>query len=121
MNGEAKRRARKLAQAAIPLTTCEMCGKPATDRHHTNYSKPLEVIQLCRACHIQVEADVLREKGKHGAAMRWSGHTMLSECIKCGMQFTRSRARQKTCSRSCGNKRAWERRRGSIQSPKSRE
>lgn len=32
--------------------TCEDCHvKPADHRHHEDYSKPLEVVYLCRACH----------------------------------------------------------------------
>ena len=44
-------------------TTCAMCGcKPKPMRngrsgmefHHTNYNKPLVVLQICRRCHKQV-------------------------------------------------------------------
>lgn len=38
-----------------PAAHCEQCGKPAGDNpldgHHHDYSKPLEVIWLCRSCH----------------------------------------------------------------------
>jgi hypothetical protein len=30
---------------------CERCGKPRPDKHHEDYSKPLEVTYLCRSCH----------------------------------------------------------------------
>lgn len=40
------------ARDTIPLRECcEICGAKATDRHHPDYSKPLEVLHLCRACH----------------------------------------------------------------------
>jgi len=35
----------------MPLL-CEKCAeKPPADMHHEDYSKPLEVIWLCRGCH----------------------------------------------------------------------
>lgn len=33
---------------------CDMCGKEKkTECHHPDYSKPLEVIHLCKDCHIK--------------------------------------------------------------------
>lgn len=33
---------------------CSKCGKECVpDGHHENYSKPLEVVWLCRQCHIE--------------------------------------------------------------------
>lgn len=44
-------KANKLAKK-IPLSPfCEICGEIATTRHHADYSKPMEVIHLCAACH----------------------------------------------------------------------
>ena len=34
--------------------TCEVCGAPACDYHHEAYERPLDVIPLCRPCHIGV-------------------------------------------------------------------
>lgn len=34
-----------------PRDRCELCGDPATDRHHDDYLKPLEVRPMCRSCH----------------------------------------------------------------------
>lgn len=39
----------------VPAEHCQKCGCPsegrALDGHHEDYSKPLEVIWLCRSCH----------------------------------------------------------------------
>jgi hypothetical protein len=37
----------------IQPDACSKCGKlGSVDGHHPDYSKPLEVIWLCRACHV---------------------------------------------------------------------
>jgi ribosomal protein S27AE len=33
------------------INTCCDCGKDSVDAHHEDYTKPLEVIWLCRRCH----------------------------------------------------------------------
>jgi len=30
---------------------CQDCGKKATEKHHEDYSKPEEVVFLCKECH----------------------------------------------------------------------
>ena len=32
---------------------CEVCGDPKADKHHPDYSKPLEVVYLCRLHHVK--------------------------------------------------------------------
>ena len=46
-------------RGALPRVTtqfCFMCGKPAEQYHHPDYSKPLEVIPVCRSCHMRWHA-----------------------------------------------------------------
>ncbi len=36
---------------------CEKCGKMADHRHHEDYSKPLDVVYLCRKCHVDLHVE----------------------------------------------------------------
>lgn len=52
-----KKGARLLANLAqeygfISPKPCERCGSKSDHKHHEDYSKPLEVVWLCRRCHI---------------------------------------------------------------------
>lgn len=41
-----------VAGKLVAPQTCEMCGGPGLfEKHHDDYSKPLEVRWLCRVCH----------------------------------------------------------------------
>ena len=47
-----RQRARGLALKKIPLAErCQICGEKAYERHHIDYSKPLDVMFLCVKCH----------------------------------------------------------------------
>ena len=57
-----KERARQILSTAVyegrvtKPSACECCGEPTIKAllhgHHTDYSKPLEVVWLCRGCHV---------------------------------------------------------------------
>ena len=57
-NNPKKRNAQARAQNNIKIPKgqlCEICNKKkAVHRHHSNYSKPLEVIFLCIKCHVNL-------------------------------------------------------------------
>lgn len=35
---------------------CETCGEKDAEKHHPDYQRPLEVVWLCRACHLELHA-----------------------------------------------------------------
>jgi len=70
-----KNRAHRIVAKAVKsgeLTknqSCVKCGDGPTDAHHEDYSKPLEVIWLCRQCHVDLHA---AEKVEDLLALGWS-------------------------------------------------
>lgn len=49
-----KQKARNKARRNVPIPDifCQKCGlKPAKERHHSDYSNPLDVIFICKPCH----------------------------------------------------------------------
>lgn len=64
---------------------CEDCADPNTEMHHPDYSKPYDVVWLCRKCHLRRHADGRgAEPSKNpGAPVRrytWGGSTKCSRC-----------------------------------------
>jgi len=43
----------------IKKTDCANCGNIRSEAHHTDYTKPLEVIWLCRPCHLKIHNDTI--------------------------------------------------------------
>ena len=132
----------KRAGRAISMSgkKCAKCGSiRSLERHHEDYTKPLDVVILCHQCHMRLHYQLpkracrmcgkmfrpsrtrrnmlcgnptcLIELGKASAQKRWGLLNKESQCAYCGMTFIRKRPRQKTCGRSCGNKLAWEQKR----------
>lgn len=63
VSGEARKRmsARAMAnvavrRGAIKRQPCESCGAELAEKHHPDYTKPYDVIWLCRPCHMQKHA-----------------------------------------------------------------
>jgi len=43
-----------LSSGALVKGSCEICGDPSVDAHHTDYTRPLEVRWLCRRHHVRL-------------------------------------------------------------------
>lgn len=67
MNNSRNQKARYLTRLEIrtrrlPHPTelkCEQCNKQATEYHHKDYGKPLDVTPLCQKCHIETHGGVM--------------------------------------------------------------
>lgn len=56
---EKKNKCRSLAYSGLKSgklipQPCEKCGETKVEMHHEDYDKPLEVIWLCRICHMDL-------------------------------------------------------------------
>ncbi len=43
-----------LRKGKLKRKNCELCNSKFTDAHHKNYNKPLDIVWLCRRCHIYI-------------------------------------------------------------------
>lgn len=41
-----------IRRGKIVRMPCHVCGSPKAEGHHHDYSKPLDVVWLCRPCHM---------------------------------------------------------------------
>lgn len=85
-----KNTVRKQAQRAVPIMEkCEMCGATGVkmNRHHTDYTKPTEVMVLCTKCHAKVH---LKPR-------------FVAICAVCGKEFYPKDHKKirKICSQEC--------------------
>lgn len=62
-----KREARNSTNHAVRIgmlvaQPCEICGDPKTDKHHPDYSDPLNIVWLCRKHHAMEHVELRREQ-----------------------------------------------------------
>lgn len=50
----------------ISTQRCAGCGQQATEYHHPDYSRPLDVVPLCHSCHKRVHVSVLQDGASIG-------------------------------------------------------
>jgi hypothetical protein len=76
---------RMRAQRAYPLTDCDECGDPATDRHHidgdTGNNAPENIARLCRRCHMRVDGR-LAQLAAFGRARKPQPSKPCSNCAR---------------------------------------
>lgn len=83
----AKDIARSIANVAVKRgqlvpKPCEKCGAEPAQKHHEDYSKPLDVIWLCAACHTAGHypgAEAIKIKPRRRRIMH--GNTVCSTCL----------------------------------------
>jgi len=64
---------RALKNGVIAKTGCAVCGNPKVEGHHDDYSKPLEVIWLCRPHHKERHVRLAREGRDPAKLIRYQG------------------------------------------------
>lgn len=48
-----------IKRGKIKRNACVKCGNEQAEVHHSDYTKPLEIIWLCRKCHILIHKKIL--------------------------------------------------------------
>ena len=82
--------ARTLARIAFPVAQpCEVCEEPLTQRHHDDYSKPLEIRWLCTPHH----NDVHRPGRTHGTYSAYCGGCRCDPCRQAQRDYRAPRLR----------------------------
>jgi len=46
-----------LKRGKLKKLPCQECGNEKSQMHHPDYSKPLEIIWLCRSCHLELHKE----------------------------------------------------------------
>jgi len=55
-----KIKARRIAYKAfkegkVEKTPCQKCGKEKVEMHHPDYAEPLQIVWLCKRCHMMAD------------------------------------------------------------------
>ena len=51
-----------LKRGKITRSACRTCGEEKAEMHHPDYTKPLDIVWLCRPCHMQLHEGESRAK-----------------------------------------------------------
>jgi len=93
-----------IAQKLYPLTDCELCGKPGTERHHIDAdnenNKPENIMIVCARCHQEIDGrlEKTRQRAiKMNAARRAAAPTHCRICEKPVIVGRIKNGRCKTC------------------------
>ncbi len=57
---------RAIAQGKMKRLPCAICSNPKSEGHHIDYTKPYEVIFLCRLHHKGLHAQINRRRKDNG-------------------------------------------------------
>lgn len=80
-----------VSRGKIVRQPCEVCGEKKSEAHHKDYSKPLEVIWLCREHHF--ENHHMRVIGKQSKQRGLSFNTLMTRQIMRGLKTETRRTR----------------------------
>lgn len=47
----------RVATKRMAKEPCSKCGSLEAEKHHDDYTKPLEVVWLCRSCHLELHSE----------------------------------------------------------------
>ena len=61
-----KKVATELMAGRLVRGLCRACGSKKSEAHHTDYSKPLDIVWLCRRCHALMHAMIAAESTDTG-------------------------------------------------------
>lgn len=82
----------------IKKKPCADCGKSGEEKHHEDYDKALDVIWLCRKCHLRRHAEMKAGAERQGGRKRLLRRSESSEkrdCAKCSEPLSERRIASK--------------------------